>query len=282
MSVTGIDLSEHNEFTPDLAGLSFVICRASIGTRKDYRYDQHAANVRAAGLLLGAYHYNWNSLPIGDQVDAFLAAAGDVDFYFIDVESNEAIPEGFTEAQTAEFIRQVQATGRKCGLYHSQSGWFDAGQDLRWVAKWSSVPPSIPWDFWQNDGAGEDGIDNNVWRGTLAELQALSYLAPPDSGTGGQTVPNITAVAAPTMGTAVITAADPTAARLDGSSVALAPGGSYPYIFLGDNPGPVAGIIVDLDLAILDRGLADFYPSAPPAAPAPPTITLGPGLYKVD
>lgn len=82
---------------------------------------------------------------------------------------------------------------------------------------------------------------------------------PPDTGTGGD-MPNITAVAAPTMGTAVITAVTATATRLDNTPVALTPGGSYPYIFVADAPGPVAGILIGTDLAILDRGLADFYP----------------------
>jgi hypothetical protein len=174
--VKGIDVSKWQSTTPSLTGLRFLIARASIGTAPDVRYQMHIANARKAGLLVGAYHFNWDTsvVSVAAQAQAFLKAAGKVDFYFIDVEAEHA----FTKAETAKFIDVVQAAGIRIGLYHSLSGYFEAGQDYDWVAKWSSTSPNRPWDFWQHRGSP---LDLNVFNGTLAQLRRLSnlYVPPP-------------------------------------------------------------------------------------------------------
>jgi hypothetical protein len=131
----------------------------------------HITNARKAGLIVGAYHFNWDTVPVDAQVQAFLGAAGAVDFYFIDVEGKHA----FDHAQTARFIDGMHAAGRRCGLYHSDSGYFEAGQDYDWVARWSATPPSQHWDFWQYRG---DPLDLDRFNGTLAQLQALAQIVP--------------------------------------------------------------------------------------------------------
>jgi hypothetical protein len=171
--IKGIDVSRWQTTTPSLTGLSFLFARASIGTKADEKYAMHIANARAAGLFVGAYHFNHAPLSVASQVAAFLTAAGDVDFYAIDVEGGDA----FSRDQTAAFIKGVQATGRKCGLYHSLSGFFDAGQDFDWIAYWSDQPPTRDWDFWQWQGSP---LDRDIYGGTLAELQALAGKAASD------------------------------------------------------------------------------------------------------
>lgn len=164
----GIDVSKWQVSTPSLAGLDFLFARASIGTDKDSRYDQHIANARKAGLVTGAYHFNWDTLGIQAQVDAFAKAAGNVDFYFLDVEGRNA----FSTAQTEEFIRRWhRTTGKKIGLYMSESSYKrGVGQDYHWVANWSGIP-SIPFHFWQWQGSP---LDKDAFNGTKAELLALA------------------------------------------------------------------------------------------------------------
>jgi hypothetical protein len=167
MTLYGIDVSHYQPTTPPLTGLSFLFAKASQGTTKDALYDMHIANGRKAGLVVGAYCFNVGSMDIAKQVAAFVAAAGNVDLYAIDVEGADA----FTPAQTKQFMDTFRAlTGRKIGLYHSASGFFQAGQDFDWVAKWSTTPPLV-YDFWQYQGSP---LDKDQYAGTLEELKALA------------------------------------------------------------------------------------------------------------
>lgn len=172
----GIDVSKWQTRTPSLTGMDFLIARATIGTVKDSYYDMHIRNARAKGLVVGAYHFNWDTVPVADQVRAFLAAAGNVDLYALDVEGSNA----FNHAQAEDFIRRVQATGRKIALYHSLSGFWDAGQDWNWVAYWSQDPPQNPppirWKIWQFGPI--NGIDGNIFNGSITDLQRLANKEP--------------------------------------------------------------------------------------------------------
>ncbi len=186
MSLFGIDVSKWQPSLPDLEPVDFLFARASIGTTIDSRYADHIATAKAAGIVTGAYHYNWGTLSIAAQVTTFILAAGKVDLYAVDVEGSSGSV-AFSQAETAEFIRLMHEAGLKCGLYHSASGFFDAGQDWDWVAKWSTIPPAS-WDFWQytSDGylPGYSGrLDFDRFNGTLAELHELAGMSGPDSGT---------------------------------------------------------------------------------------------------
>ncbi len=183
MTVFGIDVSKWQTSLPDLETVDFLFARASIGTTKDTMYPVHIGNAKVAGIVTGAYHFNWDTISVAAQVTTFIAAAGNVDLYAVDVEG----PNAFNVTQTKEFIRLMHEAGLKCGLYHSASGFFDAGQDFDWVAKWSAIPPAR-WDFWQftSDGhlPGYSGrLDFDRFNGTLAELHELAGMAGPDSGT---------------------------------------------------------------------------------------------------
>lgn len=176
--ILGADVSVWQPTGLKLPGLSFLIPRASIGTAKDSHYDGHIASARRAGIITGAYHFNWTG-PVAAQVRAFLAAAGNVDLYAIDVEGKTA----FDHARTAEFIDRVHQAGKKILLYHSASGFFDAGQDGNWIASWTIAPPKRPWVLWQYTSSGHvppyaGRLDMDRFNGTLAQLRAFAGAAP--------------------------------------------------------------------------------------------------------
>lgn len=164
----GIDLSSWEPTTPSLAGRSFVIARATYGPWVDRLYTHHVGVARAAGLVTGAYAFGIAG-DVPAQVAAFLAAAGDVDLLALDLETESGKPP-MTNAEGAAFIAAVQGAGRRCGLYHSRSGYPELGQDWRWVADWSTTPPGIPWDVWQHRGSP---LDLDSFAGTPDQLRAL-------------------------------------------------------------------------------------------------------------
>ena len=170
MTLEGIDVSRWQSSTPNLTGLSFLFARATYGAVHDPLYQTHIANARKAGCLVGAYHFGVGDVPVPDQVSAFLAAAGSVDFYVLDLESNGRHA-SMTNAQATAFIAAVKAKGRKIGLYHSASGYPSLGQDYRWVASWTMTPPARPWAFWQYRGSP---LDLDRFAGTLNDLRTLA------------------------------------------------------------------------------------------------------------
>ena len=177
----GIDVSKWQDSTDwSPSGLSFIVARASIGTTADAEYDQHIAKAKAARLLTGAYHFNWDPDYSGtadprEQARFFLSRAGDVDFLFLDVEGAMA----FETAECQAFIDEVHKAGKRIGLYMSQSSYkWNIGQDYDWVARWGSTQPSGDWEFWQytSDGKALDGgrLDLDYFDGDLNALRALS------------------------------------------------------------------------------------------------------------
>lgn len=196
MDTLGIDVSEYQARTPPLKGLSFLIARATIGNRADLRYPRHIAAAKRAGIVTGAYHFNDRRVSPTGQARAFLATAGEVDFYFLDVEGAGV---AMSPAQAQTFMAEVRRTTGHCGIYHSRSGFFGAGQDYDWVALYDSngVPPSRHWDFWQYRGSP---LDLDRFHGTPDELRAFArqvkgdtmqqtYDVTPDAVSGTLTVP---------------------------------------------------------------------------------------------
>jgi hypothetical protein len=180
--VHGLDISHWQSVTPPLGAQDFVFVRATYGTSRDGRYAQHAANVRRAGKVLGAYHFGraGSVVSVDAQVTAFLAVGAGADLLVLDQENDAGWPD-MTMAEASHVIAEVRRrTGRGTLLYHSLSGFpLRLGQSGNWVAKWSPTPPSIPWVFWQytSDGSlpGYTGrLDMNRFNGSLAELRALA------------------------------------------------------------------------------------------------------------
>lgn len=178
----GIDISTFQYPTPTLTGLSFVVVRAGYGSSAvDPRYAYHAANVRAAGLVLGAYWFWYYGQDNAAAVSTFLATAGAADLLFLDLEGTNANTAAGLASAT-DFIAKVHAAGREIGLYHSLSGYPNLGQDINWPAYWSTIPPdgstgykSVAWDFWQYGSTTIDGksIDGDRFHGDAAALEAF-------------------------------------------------------------------------------------------------------------
>jgi hypothetical protein len=180
----GIDVSQWQSATPPLVGQAFGFARATYGTGIDIQHDKdgvpipgtgyvmHSANIRKAGLVLGAYAFGI----FGDgpaQALAFLEVAHDADLLALDLEAEAGKPP-MTEAQARAFIAAVHGVGRKIGLYHSASGFPFVGQDWDWVAVWGSVAPTRKWTFWQWQGSP---LDRDRFNGTLADLHKLAGIA---------------------------------------------------------------------------------------------------------
>lgn len=163
----GIDVSRWQGSTPSLAGLSFLIAKATEGTWPDPMFAKHIANARAAGLVVGAYHFARDDVALPDQVDAFLAATADVPWLAFDVEGRHA----WSLAALRQAVKRVHDAGRQVGVYMSDSAYLEAGQDWRWVARWSPTAPTRHWDLWQYRGSPAD-LDR--FDGTLDELRELA------------------------------------------------------------------------------------------------------------
>lgn len=194
MTLEGIDVSRYQSTTPSLAGRSFLWARATYGTWHDPSFSSHIANGRAAGCLVGAYAFgrathsftrNADGIvvplaqPIADQVAEFLAAAGKVDFYALDMEPDK-YGTAMSAAEAGQFIALAKAKVHPVLLYHSASGYPSLGQDGRWIADYRSATaaaggPSLPWAFWQYRGSP---LDLDRFNGTLAQLQALAGRTP--------------------------------------------------------------------------------------------------------
>lgn len=183
MTLNGIDISRWQSTTPPLTGLAFAFARATYGTRPDDMYRRHTSAFRAAGLVIGAYHFGVGYLDVNEQVTAFLAAAAPDALLALDLERDAAGT--MTNPNAKRFIATVQAKGRKIGLYHSESGFPSLGQDFDWVANWSTAP-ARHWDFWQYRGSP---LDLDHFNGTQAQLDALAGIKPPRPSLWGSDVP---------------------------------------------------------------------------------------------
>jgi len=163
----GVDVSHWqnlSDWSPD--GLTFVMAKASEGTTADPMYAKHVAKARAAGLIVGAYAFSRADVDMAAQVATLAKSAPDADLYAIDVEGIH----GFTQSQTAEFIRRFQRlTSKKIGLYHSESGYFDGGQDWDWIAHWGVPEPErSTWELHQYRGSP---LDLDQYNGTADEMK---------------------------------------------------------------------------------------------------------------
>jgi len=253
--IEGLDLSRWQATTPSLVGFDFLIARASVGLQADSRYGMHIIAARRAGLVTGAYCFLYGQLSIGDQVAAFLAAAGEVDLYAVDIEGADAP----TKAQTAAAIALIHAAGKGAGLYHSDSGFFDAGQEWDWVANWSAEP-ARPWDIWQHRGSP---LDLDRFDGTVDELRTL--------GRRGDTMEHPWEPTAAAVGQFTFTRAGNLIDAIDGSSSPRAAGYvrnvfTQVKITAGRYVGRTAwlGSLADRPVLCLD-GLGAFVPTPTPA-----------------
>lgn len=199
MTILGPDVSRyqaHPEWRAVAADgrFKFAILKASEGLGYDPSYiEANLPAARAAGLVVGAYHFGTGSHGGAEQARYFVdvvkrANGGTCDgvLLVLDLERAASGP-SMTNAQAREFITQVRAlTGSKVGLYHSASGFSAVGQDWGWVAAYGPSHAPRAEKFWQyTDGKyngtaypkscpGIGPCDISVFNGTIDELHALA------------------------------------------------------------------------------------------------------------
>ncbi|PYE49871.1 lysozyme [Paenibacillus barcinonensis] len=209
----GIDVSHHNgniDFKKVAAdGISFVFIKATQGKSfRSSKFLQFVRDAKAAGLLIGAYHYVDDSAGSVDAAKAeaqnFYRAiqdAGGIGVFdlppVMDYESNKNGHSKATITAVAKTLLEEvhKLTGVKPLVYTYPAfiGNFTGLSSYPlWIARYSTQTPAdasgwTGWDFWQySDGAAGgylprgnrkvDGIsgavDLNEFDGTVAELKA--------------------------------------------------------------------------------------------------------------
>ncbi len=197
MSDVVIDISHYENVSQDFvttanAGIAAVILKATQGIGfVDPTFLPRAAEARAAGLEVGAYHFLDGSSP-AEQVAHFLTVAtseGGVDWLAIDWEPYPSSQASVMQAATA--VASVQAaTGRWPVIYMNRYMLTAPNQTLSrcslWLAEYGSRPVCPPgftqWRLWQHtDGqvgtapAPVPGIgpcDRSRFAGTVEQLKA--------------------------------------------------------------------------------------------------------------
>jgi hypothetical protein len=189
--IKGVDVASYQSTTYDITDLDFVIVKATEGTTYvNPKLGAQTSRARAAGLVVGFYHFQRAGDPIG-QAAYFVqrAAARPGEFLACDWES---APDGSapTSEEKDAFIREVKrlAPGRRVVLYCNLDYWLNrdkssyAGDGL-WIAD-PSAPAGQPriisaWLIHQHSITG--GIDRNVARfPSRAALRAWAEGAAPE------------------------------------------------------------------------------------------------------
>lgn len=188
------------------AGISFAFIKAT-QNRMDTRFLENVKGAKAAGLLIGAYHYVDDSVTTADKArdaaqifyNAIKAAGGPEVFdlpFVMDYESNKGglAPTGCTAVAKAFLAEVERLTGRKPMVYTYPSfiSRFSGLTDYPlWIARYSNQAPADAsgwkrWEFWQySDGTfggllpgggrkvpGISGsVDLNEFDGTVDELR---------------------------------------------------------------------------------------------------------------
>jgi GH25 family lysozyme M1 (1,4-beta-N-acetylmuramidase) len=193
-TIEGIDISHWqgtiNWTSVAAAGKRFAFMKASEDTNyTDPTYTSNRSSAKAAGLVVGAYHFAQPSATVGNgaaQADHFVdvasPASGDL-YPVLDLERSNGLTWTQMTVWVKEFLERVyQRTGVRGVIYCSPSfwknymgdtGWFASnGYTILWVAHWTTAPsPTVPaanwggrsWTFWQYTSDGTvPGISGRV------------------------------------------------------------------------------------------------------------------------
>ena len=218
--LSGVDVASH-QGQPDwravaASGVTFAITKATGGTwYSNPTFARNWLEIKAAGMVRGAYHYAFESsgqpLP-GDGPEAeaeyFVKAierAGGVaagDLLALDIEDGN----GLLGERCLRWLRRVEAlTGTRPLVY--TGAWFAGPHGLAktpeladyalWLAAYQAQPPAAPapWDtvaIWQHTDKGSvpgiaGGVDMNRFDGTRADLMALGKAPATGVGNGPST-----------------------------------------------------------------------------------------------
>lgn len=193
--LAGLDVSKWQIRTPPLKGQAFGFARASYASGVDGRYAQHVRAFRAAGLVVGAYHFGVGGAQasIASQVAVFASVAKNADILALDLERNTRVRKKvdgelvwhqlptMTRAEGRLFIAllRLQLPRKTILLYSSRGTWpGDLGQDANWIADYSAGArvarrplTRLKWAFWQYTSKP---WDRNEFNGDLTALRRLA------------------------------------------------------------------------------------------------------------
>lgn len=192
--IYGVDISRYQaEWTPSAE--AFVFVKASEGrTYASETHDAQVARARAAGLVVGHYHFMW-PLNAAEQAAYFVQQAKPQPGDLLVCDWEKA---GTSNADKDAFIREVKRLAPQCrvGLYCNTSWWLNHDTsnyfgDFLWIADYRGAEPPIKtaWTFWQYTATP---IDQN-WAAfqTKAELAtwARGLIPPPPPPPDPQSAP---------------------------------------------------------------------------------------------
>jgi len=204
VTIQGIDVASYQSTTYDTTGQSFVFVKATEGTSYlNPRYSGQVAHARAAGLVVGHYHFQHHGDAAG-QVAYFAAHASVKPGDIIALDWEQA---GLTTADKDEWLKLAKAKypHNKVILYTYTSMWKGVDtssfvQDGLWIAD-PNHPAGRPdvthsWVFHQY--ASPAGMDRNV--GAFADKAALQAWAGSTPAPAPKPVPKPAPVYAPFPG----------------------------------------------------------------------------------
>lgn len=180
----GIDVSLwQDDITHALVRQAFCINKVSQAGYGDPKRLKHLAQSKAAGVVVGAYHWLDPQPSAAIQARNFLDKADGAEFLAVDVEGRILRNLPLAERMAVDFIANVKANDpkhRQIGLYSSRGTWpwgHSHGEDFRWIADYdgdpsrSTISPHFTWTIWQHGGSG---LDRNYFAGTLDDLYRLA------------------------------------------------------------------------------------------------------------
>jgi len=249
-TVEGIDVSQYqatvNWPMVRAAGKRFAIARILHWPVRDTQFERNWREIRANGLIRGAYIYFDPRFEVAAQADVVVRAVGRLGEgdlpVTLDIEQpNPGLP---TPARYVEMIRDLAArveagTGRAPMIYTGRYYWpsYVRSPEFRdlplWHAQYTTTQPCPyiadawrDWAFWQYSSTGRvSGITGNVdldrFNGSYADLQRLAGIGSIDAGTPrdaavARDVPTVRDVPA----TRDVTSTDAGSSRLDATSTA--------------------------------------------------------------
>ena len=195
--IKGIDVASYQSESYGTAGLDFVVVKATEGVGyKNPKYAAQVAHGRAAGLVVGHYHFVSSSASMDAQAAFFVSTASEKpgEFLVLDWESP-----GVNGAEKDEFIRKTKALapGIKVGLYCNKDYWKNRDHtsyagDFLWIADPDSPAghPNVvhPWLIHQYGSPG--GMDLDVANFATRETMREWAGSKPPVASGGTAIPS--------------------------------------------------------------------------------------------
>jgi lysozyme len=199
-AVQGIDVASYqgnvNWTSVKNAGISFGFDKATEGTTYTNPYFAgNWANMKANGIIRGAYHYGHPGTDATAQANYFYntvkPVSGDLQMA-LDIETTDGQSASHVWSWIQTFIARIHTlTGRPGIIYTGFYFWRDSvGNPTNnlncplWLAAYVSDPtPYVPpawstWSFWQYTSSGSvpgvsGNVDRDAWNGSLTNLTHL-------------------------------------------------------------------------------------------------------------